>query len=128
MELFQADACNLKPLYTGHDLVLAANLVDRLYRPRAFLESIHERIRPGGLLVLTSPYTWREEHTRREEWIGGFRRDGENLTTREGLRETLGRHFTPAAGPRDLPFVIRETRRKHQHTISEMTVWERRGD
>jgi hypothetical protein len=26
--------------------------------------------------------------------------------------------------PRDFPFVIRETRRKHQHTIAQMTVWE----
>jgi len=26
--------------------------------------------------------------------------------------------------PRDIPFVIRETRRKFQHTIAEMTIWE----
>jgi hypothetical protein len=25
----------------------------------------------------------------------------------------------------DVPFVIRETARKHQHTIAEMTVWRR---
>jgi hypothetical protein len=25
----------------------------------------------------------------------------------------------------DIPFVIRETARKHQHTIAEMTVWRR---
>jgi hypothetical protein len=26
--------------------------------------------------------------------------------------------------PRDVPFVIRETRRKFQHTVAELTVWE----
>jgi hypothetical protein len=27
--------------------------------------------------------------------------------------------------PREVPFVIRETRRKHQHTLAEVTLWER---
>ena len=44
----QADACNLKELYAGYDLVLATNLIDRLYNPRKFLTMIHERVNPGG--------------------------------------------------------------------------------
>ena len=31
---YQGDACNLDNSFTGYDLVLAANLIDRLYRPR----------------------------------------------------------------------------------------------
>jgi hypothetical protein len=27
----------------------------------------------------------------------------------------------------NVPFVIRETARKYQHSIAEMTVWERKG-
>ena len=77
VEFFQGDATNLKPQFSGYDLVLAANLLDRLYDPRRFLETIHERIVPGGLLVLTSPYTWQEESTRKEHWLGGFRQAGE---------------------------------------------------
>ena len=79
VDFYQADACNLKPLYTDYDLVLACNLIDRLYDPARFLESIHKRIRIGGLLILVSPYTWKEEFTQRDKWIGGFRKDGENL-------------------------------------------------
>ena len=75
--------------------------------------------------MITSPYTWLEEHTAREEWIGGFKRDGENFTTLDGLREILGKHFTLLGEPRAVPFVIRETRRKFQHTSAEMTIWER---
>jgi putative 4-mercaptohistidine N1-methyltranferase len=127
VEFFQADASNLKPLYAGYDLVLAANLIDRLYSPRRFLTSIHERIEPGGFLVLTSPYTWLEEHTERSEWIGGFKRDGENLTTLDALHEILGDRFEPVQGaPRDVEFVIRETARKHQHTVAQWTAWRRR--
>jgi len=125
VEFYQADACNLKDLYTGYDLVLAANLIDRLYSPRKFLCSIHERINPGGLLVLTSPYTWLTEFTERDEWIGGFRKDGEPYTTLEALQDILAPQFRRLGEPVDIPFVIRETRRKHQHSVAEMTVWER---
>jgi len=125
VEFFQGDACNLKPLFTGYDLILAANLIDRLYSPTRFLETVHQRLKPGGLLMLTSPYTWLEEHTKREEWIGGFKKDGENFTTLDGLKALLGQHFRLAHGPQEVPFVIRETKRKFQHTLSEVTIWER---
>ncbi|HBF93915.1 MAG TPA: SAM-dependent methyltransferase, partial [Marinobacter adhaerens] len=110
---------------SGYDLVLAANLIDRLYRPRRFLDSIHERINDGGLLVIASPYTWLEEHTPKEEWIGGFKKDGENHTTLDGLKEHLSQHFRLVSQPRKVPFVIRETQHKFQHTLSEVTIWER---
>ncbi len=89
----QADACNLKDLYTGYDLVLATNLIDRLYSPRKFLTMIHERINPGGLLVIASPYSWDEEFTEKQEWLGGIRVAGEPFTTREGLHECLTPSF-----------------------------------
>ncbi|QOJ23243.1 MAG: 5-histidylcysteine sulfoxide synthase [Gammaproteobacteria bacterium] len=125
VEFFQGDACNLKPIFTGYDLILAANLIDRLYDPAKLLNSIHTRINPGGLLMITSPYTWLTEHTKKEAWIGGFKRDGENFTTLDGLKEMLGKHFRLIQGPQAVPFVIRETKRKFQHTLAEVTIWER---
>lgn len=125
VEFMQGDACNLKPLYSGYDLILAANLIDRLYNPARFLGTVHERLNPGGLLVLASPYTWMTEYTPREAWVGGFKKAGENYTTLNGLKDLLGPYFRLIDGPCELPFVIRETKRKFQHTISEVTVWER---
>jgi 5-histidylcysteine sulfoxide synthase/putative 4-mercaptohistidine N1-methyltranferase len=125
VEFFQADASNLKPQFTGYDLVLAANLIDRLSNPQKFLTTIHERMNMGGILVLTSPYTWLEEFTLRENWVGGIRKDGEPYTTLDGLKELLAGHFQMIGTPRDMEFVIRETRRKFQHTVSQMTAWER---
>ena len=122
---WQADACNLKPIFTGFDLIFAGNLIDRLYDPQKFLDSLAERLHRGGLLILTSPYTWQEESTPKEKWIGGYRRDGESVTTLEGLQEILGSDFR-LIDRKDVPFVIQETARKHQHTIAEMSVWERR--
>jgi 5-histidylcysteine sulfoxide synthase/putative 4-mercaptohistidine N1-methyltranferase len=125
VSFFQGDACNLKPHFTGYDLILAANLIDRLYSPAQFLDAVRERLNPGGLLLIASPYTWLAEHTPREEWIGGIKRDGENVTTFEGLKARLGGHFRLLQGPLEVPFVIRETKRKFQHTLSEVTIWER---
>jgi 5-histidylcysteine sulfoxide synthase/putative 4-mercaptohistidine N1-methyltranferase len=120
----QGDACNLKALYTGYDLVFAGNLIDRLYDPALFLGEIASRILPGGLLVITSPYTWLEEYTPRDKWLGGRREHGEPLSTFEGLSRRLSGDFTLVKRS-DIPFVIRETARKHQHTIAEMTIWRR---
>lgn len=127
VQFFQGDACNLPEKFSGYDLVLAANLIDRLYSPRRFLATIHDRINPGGLLVLTSPYTWLEEYTKKVEWLGGYRKDGEPIWSLDGLKEELAPHFRLLKEPRDLPFVIKETRRKFQHTVAELTVWERKG-
>ncbi len=127
VEFYQADACNLPEKFTGYDLVLAANLIDRLYSPRRFLATIHERMNPGGLLVITSPYTWLEEFTKREEWLGGYKEAGENVTTLDGLKAALSPRFRMVGEPCDVPFVIRETRRKFQHSIAELTVWEWTG-
>ncbi len=125
VEFYQGDACNLKSVFTGYDLILAANLIDRLYNPALFLESVHERLNPGGLLLIASPYTWLPEHTKRDAWVGGFKKDGESFTTLDGLKVILGQHFRLVQGPLSVPFVIRETKRKFQHTLSEVSIWER---
>lgn len=126
VEFRQGDAHNLKPQLTDFDLVLAANLIDRLYDPARFLGDIAARLRPGGLLVILSPYTWLEEFTPKEKWLGGRKVDGESVTTLAALRAGLAGAFDPVGEPRDVPFVIRETRRKHQHTLSQLTAWRRR--
>ena len=127
VEFAQGDACNLKAIHTGYDFILAANLIDRLHSPRQMLESIHQRLNLGGLLMIASPYTWLAEHTAREEWIGGFKKDGESFTTLDGLKEILGKNFRLLGEPQAMPFVIRETRRKFQHSLSEVSIWERVG-
>lgn len=122
----QGDACNLPEKFSGYDMVFAGNLIDRLYDPKRFLELIKKRINPGGYLVITSPYTWLEEFTEKDKWLGGFKAEtGENYTTLEGLADTLQPEFSQHGEAMDVPFVIRETRRKHQHTIAELSVWKK---
>ncbi len=121
----QGDACDLPASLNGFDLVLAANLIDRLHSPRRFLATIHERITRGGMLVISSPYSWQERYTSRDEWLGGYhRQDEEPVWSLDGLGEVLKPRFRLVGEPRQLPFVIRETRRTFQHSIAELTAWE----
>jgi hypothetical protein len=54
-----------------------------------------------------------------------FRRGGEPYFTLDALRELLSPHFAMLDEPQNVEFVIRETRRKFQHTVAELTAWER---
>ena len=122
----QGDACNLPEKFNNYDFIFAGNLIDRLYDPAKFLNLIQNRLRAGGILALTSPYTWLEEFTDKDKWLGGYKADtGESFTTLEGIAQTLGEKFKMLDEPMDVPFVIRETKRKHQHTIAQLSVWQK---
>ena len=43
----QGDACNLKPVYSGYDLVFAGNLIDRLYDPATDDRSVSTHAAPS---------------------------------------------------------------------------------
>ena len=83
-------------------------------------------INTGGVLMLSSPYTWLEEYTPKENWLGGIRENGEALTTYQALQRLLAADFEEIAAPQDVPFVIRETARKYQHSVAQLTVWRKR--
>ena len=59
----QGDACNLDPNLGQFGCVLAANLICRLPEPMSFLEALPRLVVPGGIVVITSPYTWMKDYT-----------------------------------------------------------------
>lgn len=121
-----ADACKLGSEHRDYDLVFAGNLIDRLQDPAGFLSGVHQLLTDNGVLVISSPYTLLEEFTPRSRWIGGFQRNGKPFTVLDGMKEILSPHFDLMRDPVDVPFVIRETARKYQHTLAELTAWQRK--
>ena len=119
------DAMALRDGLGAFDVVLMANLIDRLSEPQRCLARLPALVRPGGQLVITSPYTWLEEFTPREHWLGGYERDGGRVTTLDGLRSALERDFE-LVGTKDLPFLIREHARKFQLSVAQASIWRRR--
>jgi putative 4-mercaptohistidine N1-methyltranferase len=96
------------------DLVLAANLLDRVNDPKKLLQKVLPGlVRPGGLLLLTSPYTWSKEFTPQARWLKN------SFPT---LCKLLSPHFL-LLRRQDLPFLLREHRRKFQLTFADATLW-----
>jgi putative 4-mercaptohistidine N1-methyltranferase len=118
----QGDAQRLRPDLGSFDCVLAANLLCRLRRPADFLERLPELVNPGCPLILTTPNTWLETFTAREFWIGATPETGEPL---EALHARLDPHFR-LDGSWDMPFLIREHRRKYQWSVAQASRWIRR--
>lgn len=119
------DAEHLREDLGLFDVVLMANLIDRLKNPDACLRRLPSLLNEGGQLIVISPYTWMEAYTPRENWIGGKDVDGKPVTTPDGLRSALERDFI-FCEERDLPFLIREHARKYQWSVAHATLWRRR--
>jgi len=125
----QQDACNLEgKKFSNFDLVLASNLITELYDPRAFLADIFNRIRVGGLLVLTSDYKW-SAATPKHSWLGGYRDEKTSdivstFATIEDILTGKEGHFKLVA-QQDVPFVKRISARNYEYTITQFTVWRR---
>lgn len=121
----QGDATDLRTDLGSFDVVLMANLLCRLPNPRACLERMITSVNSGGQLLITTPCTWLEEYTPKDQWLGGFERDGREVRTLDSLKEILGEAFELDLRT-DMPFLIREHSRKFQWSVAEGTRWIRR--
>lgn len=107
-------------------LVFCGNLIDRLEEPKKFLVEIADYVKKGGLLILTSPYTWLEQFTPKENWIGGVIKNGEIINTLTGLDFILKDNFEQLA-VEEVQFSIPDYPPfSHQLTVAELSVWVRK--
>ena len=113
------DATALPQSLGPFDIVLAANLLCRLPNPEALIRRFTDLVKPGGQLLLTTPFTWLEEFTPRDRWIGG---GVTGPSSEEELTRRLSGEFR-LHRRRDLPFLIREHERKYQLGIALGTCW-----
>jgi hypothetical protein len=99
----------------------------RLPSPRAFLKSVPNFLNKNGILVLVSPYSWLEEYTPLNEWVGGTLDAGNNP---QSSYEILKNYIESECNlnlihQSDEPFLIREHERKFQYGVSDATVWKK---
>ncbi len=115
VEFKVGDAMNLSSFRDqAFQVVSAINLIDRLPRPRQFLQQVARLVAPGGLLLLASPLTWLEQYTAPREWL-----------TRQQVEALLRPYFRPSRDG-NLPFLIREHRRKYQLVVAKVWTFIRR--
>lgn len=106
------------------DAIVFANVLDRLPHPRRALERLAAIANPGAQLVICSPFTWGDEFTAAGERLGGFVRNGAEVTSQDSIAEVLAADFELQRNL-DLPFLIREHERKFHFSVAQTGVWMR---
>jgi putative 4-mercaptohistidine N1-methyltranferase len=114
------DAQALRDDLGQFDIVIGCNLICRLGEPMRLLRRLSELVRPGGQLLITTPFTWLEAYTPPSNWLGDGAQD-----SFAGLRAALEPDFE-LQRQWDMPFLIREHARKFQYSIAQASRWVRR--
>lgn len=122
----QSDAMNLKPNYSGYDLIIIPALLEELSDPLLFLSHIHERLNDKGYLILASDYEWDRAITPRDKWPGGFKRDGEPVTSLDGIKVALAPQFELLSDPQEIRRTIKRSSRLTENRLTQVTIWKKR--
>ena len=85
VDFWACDAAAL-PFAPGRaDLVLALNLLDCVPDPVGLLHAMAAALRPGGALLLATPFDWAARATPAAHWIGGHSQRGDGRGAAEPL-------------------------------------------
>lgn len=90
------------------DVVSSLNVIDRVDQPAKYVGDVARMVRPGGHLVLSTPFDWKTEYTPRERWI-------EDIQAISPAGWELLRNI-------DIEYDIRATRRDAERYISQVVV------
>lgn len=123
MLFMQDNANNLKPIYTGYDVIILPHLLEELICPIIFLKHIHERLNENGLLVIAATYDWESTEINRAHWPGGFKKDGEPFTSFDGIAELLQPEFVQITKPVNVDYLKRISSRKSEVLKTEVSIW-----
>jgi len=124
LQFIQGDAMHLAatvvPEEGPFDAILLSNLLCRLSDPASCLRQFvgdSPYLDTGGILVIASPNTWMNQFTAADNFL-----DGKNS---EETLAALGRQLPgfELIHDEDLPFMIREHRRKYEYIVSQVSVW-----
>ena len=113
----KGDACALPLGLKNFDAVLLANVLCRLPDPVKCLERMQGEnglVKPGGILVMTTPLSWLEDYTPKSRWLNGL----------EDIKKVLSDF--ELIDQEELPFMIREHHRKFEYIITQASVWRRK--
>lgn len=123
----QSDAYCLPAEMTGYDVVVVSNLLDEIPLPNTALGRMagpRALVRPGGLLIIASPYSWDDKITPRDLWLGGYvDHEGKPRSSVDGLKALFGDAFA-LVHETDIPNVVRKHARQYNVDIAHVSVWQ----
>jgi 5-histidylcysteine sulfoxide synthase/putative 4-mercaptohistidine N1-methyltranferase len=123
----QGDAVNLKLIFNGYDVILLQQVLEQSYDPKAILNDIEQRLNKSGLVIIASNYTFDEQVTNKDKWLGGIKINGENVTVFDGISQILLPKFnllTTSTIQQVLPINAYQ----NQHNRIGLSVWQLKND
>ena len=106
------------------DRVSALNLLDNVNAPLILLGQMDALLRPGGAIILGSPYEWREDITPKAEWFET--RGGDSASVLKSLltgvlMPEMGLRYSIESEHSHLSWTIRNHARYHSRFMSHLT-------
>jgi SAM-dependent methyltransferase len=128
------DACRMDNMvqdgrlhYNSYDGAILSNLLCRLPDPVGCLDVLPRLVKDGGVVVLVTPFSWLEEYTPREKWLGGCYQDRQQqqqlVRSKDVLQQLMEERGFQKIHEEEMPLVIREHQRKYQYIVSQATGW-----
>ncbi|MFT5677309.1 MAG: 5-histidylcysteine sulfoxide synthase/putative 4-mercaptohistidine N1-methyltransferase [Paraglaciecola sp.] len=122
----QGDGHNLKPHFRDYDLIVCHKVLEHVYDPIGFLNNLSNRLNAGGLLIIGSSYQWDIAKTEKSKWLGGYKKNGENLSSEGHVKEILSTGYQLL----DELQIVSEYHldsRNSQIARNHVTVWQKRN-
>jgi putative 4-mercaptohistidine N1-methyltranferase len=121
----QGDGHNLKPQFNHYDLAICHRVIEYSYHPQVLLQQLSQRVKAGGVVLLGSSYAWDVSITDTQHWIGGFKRNGENLSSEAHLLEIMSAEFDLLQEIQVMSKLELDLRTS-QTAINHITIWRKR--
>lgn len=121
----QGDPSNLKAIFTGYDVILAQQVLEKNHHPKLFLTNVDQRLNKNGLFFLLSDYAFNEKITTKENWLGGLKVNGENVTGFAGVEEILNPKFEFLA-QHELSKILKNNARYCSVYQIHLTIWRKK--
>ncbi len=99
VDFWACDATALPFASESADMIVALNLLDCVADPVALLRAMMAALRPGGAMLLATPFDWSTRATPVTGWIGGHSQRGEGEGAAEPLLLAL---LTDGANPQSI--------------------------
>ncbi|MEP1552924.1 methyltransferase domain-containing protein, partial [Paraglaciecola sp.] len=122
----QGDGHNLKPQFADYDLVICHRVIEYSYHPEMLLKQLSQRVKAGGVVVIGSSYGWNEDITDKKHWIGGVKRNGENLSSEAHLLDIMQDQFE-LLQQADIVSQFELDKRTSQTANNHITIWRKKS-
>lgn len=129
VQFMVGDAMDLSPhQLPKFDAILMGNLLCRVPNPKNLLASLPQMLNPGGIIMNTSPFSWKPEFTPRSDWLGGgIARSAPNCTSAEGLQMEMEKLGFSLLSEEDMPLCIIHHDRFCELISSSGTIWQKQN-